>query len=111
VGARGRAAAFRFGAHPRRSHCAAAVDVARGSRVARCKTRALHSSYDGRGAEFERRRGYSFRGTGDDRSPLTLGGGVTLGRFSVDYAYEGFDLLGGATHRFGVRYAAAMRGS
>lgn len=57
------------------------------------------------------RAGYSFRGTGDDRSPLTLGGGVTLGRFSVDYAYEGFDLLGGATHRFGVRYAAAMRGS
>lgn len=56
------------------------------------------------------RAGYSFRGTGDDRSPLTLGGGVSLGRFSVDYAYEGFDLLGGATHRFGVRYAAAMRG-
>jgi hypothetical protein len=57
------------------------------------------------------RAGYSFRGTGDDRSPLTLGGGVTLGRFTVDYAYQGFDLLGGATHRFGVRYAAAMRGS
>ena len=38
---------------------------------------------------------------------MTLGGGVTLGRFTVDYAYEGFELLGGATHRVGIRYAAA----
>lgn len=59
------------------------------------------------GVVLAARAGYALKGSGDDRSPLTLGGGVTLGRFSVDYAYEGFDLLGGATHRVGIRYAAA----
>jgi hypothetical protein len=50
------------------------------------------------------RVGYAIRGTGDDRVPLTAGGGVSLGRIVVDYAYEGFTLLG-ATHRVGVRVA------
>ena len=59
------------------------------------------------GAVLAARAGYALRGSGDDRSPMTVGGGVTLGRFSVDYAYEGFELLGGATHRVGIRYAAA----
>ena len=59
------------------------------------------------GAVLAARAGYALRGSGDDRSPMTLGGGVTLGRFTVDYAYEGFELLGGATHRVGIRYAAA----
>jgi hypothetical protein len=44
--------------------------------------------------------------SGDDRAPLTFGGGLGLGRLVVDYAYEGFDKLGGATHRVGVRFAA-----
>ena len=64
----------------------------------------------GNGTVLSGRAGYSVRGSGDDRSPLTLGGGVTLGRFAVDYAYEGFALLGGATHRVGVRFAAPQRG-
>jgi hypothetical protein len=51
------------------------------------------------------RAGYAFRGAGDDRRPLTVGGGITLARVTVDYAYEGFDLLG-ATHRVGVRFGA-----
>jgi hypothetical protein len=50
------------------------------------------------------RMGYAIRGSGDDRVPLTVGGGVSLGRLVVDYAYEGFTLLG-ATHRVGLRVA------
>jgi hypothetical protein len=48
-------------------------------------------------------------GAGDDRSPLTFGCGLSLGRLVVDYAYESFDLLGGATHRVGVRFAPFAR--
>ncbi len=55
------------------------------------------------------RVGYAFHDSGDDRSPITAGGGITLGRITVDYAYEGFELLGGATHRVGVRFAAPPR--
>lgn len=55
------------------------------------------------------RVGYAFRGTGDDRSPLTAGIGLGFGRITLDYAYEGFDLMGGATHRVGVRLSAAPR--
>jgi hypothetical protein len=61
------------------------------------------------GPVLSARAGYAFTGNGEDRSPLTLGGGVTLGRITVDYAYEGFDALGGATHRVGLRFAAASR--
>jgi hypothetical protein len=50
------------------------------------------------------RMGYAIRGNGDDRVPLTLGGGVSMGRVVIDYAYEGFTLLG-ATHRVGIRVA------
>jgi hypothetical protein len=41
---------------------------------------------------------------------LKVGAGITLGRLQVDYAYEGFDLIGGATNRVGVRFAALPRG-
>ena len=53
------------------------------------------------------RIGYALRSATNDRSPLSLGGGLSLGRLTVDYAYEGFELLGGATHRVGLRFAAA----
>jgi hypothetical protein len=56
------------------------------------------------------RAGFALRGTGDDRRPLTLGGGLTLARVTVDYAYEAFEQLG-ITHRVGVRFAALPRGS
>lgn len=55
------------------------------------------------------RVGYAFRGTGDDRSPLTAGIGLGFGRITLDYAYEGFELMGGATHRVGVRLSAAPK--
>jgi len=56
------------------------------------------------------RAGYAFRNTSDARSPFTAGAGITLGRLQVDYAYESFDLIGGATNRVGVRFAALPRG-
>jgi hypothetical protein len=56
------------------------------------------------------RAGYAFRGSTDARAPFTFGAGVALGRLQVDYAYEGFDLIGGATNRVGVRFAALPRG-
>jgi hypothetical protein len=55
------------------------------------------------------RIGYTIHGNADDRSPVTLGGGVSFGPLTVDYAFQGFEVLGGATHRVGVRYAARAR--
>jgi hypothetical protein len=62
------------------------------------------------GTVLSARAGYAFRGSTDARAPLTVGAGITLGRLQVDYAYEGFDLAGGATNRVGVRFAALPRG-
>lgn len=62
------------------------------------------------GTVISARAGYAFRGSTDARSPFTVGAGITLGRLQVDYAYEGFDLIGGATNRVGVRFAALPRG-
>jgi hypothetical protein len=56
------------------------------------------------------RAGYAFRGSTDARAPFTVGAGITLGKLQVDYAYEGFDVIGGATNRVGVRFAALPRG-
>jgi hypothetical protein len=61
------------------------------------------------GTMLSARVGYAFRGSTDARSPMTVGAGITLGRLQVDYAYEGFDLIGGATNRVGVRFAALPR--
>lgn len=62
------------------------------------------------GTMLSLRAGYAFRSSSDARQPFTAGGGITLGRLEVDYAYEGFDLIGGATSRVGVRFAALPRG-
>jgi hypothetical protein len=61
------------------------------------------------GTVLSARAGYAFRGSTDARAPFTAGAGITLGRLQVDYAYEGFDLIGGATNRVGVRFAALPR--
>jgi hypothetical protein len=61
------------------------------------------------GTLLSARAGYAFRGSTDARAPFTVGAGITLGRLQVDYAYEGFDLIGGATNRVGVRFAALPR--
>ena len=50
------------------------------------------------------RVGYATRSPTSDASRLSLGGGVELGHVHLDYAYQGFDLLGGATHRVGLRW-------
>ena len=42
--------------------------------------------------------------TTSDASRFSLGGGVELGHVHLDYAYQAFDLLGGATHRVGLRW-------
>lgn len=62
------------------------------------------------GTVISARAGYAFRGSTDARAPFTFGAGITLGKLQVDYAYEGFDLIGGATNRVGVRFAALPRG-
>ena len=46
--------------------------------------------------------------SGDARRPLTAGGGLSLGRLTIDYAYEGFDIFG-ATHRVGLRVTPGRR--
>jgi hypothetical protein len=51
------------------------------------------------------RIGYATRSPTSDASRLSVGGGVELGRLHFDYAYQGFDVLGGGTHRIGLRWA------
>jgi hypothetical protein len=59
-----------------------------------------------RGAEFAVRAGYTVHGgAGDDRSPVSFGAGVVMGRLSVDYAMERFTRIDQVTHRIGIRFA------
>ena len=39
-----------------------------------------------------------------DASPVTVGGGLELGRLHLDYAYQGYDAPDGGRHRFGLRW-------
>jgi hypothetical protein len=50
------------------------------------------------------RVGYSTRPTVTDASRWTFGGGIVLGRLALDYAFQGYDALGGGTHRVGIRW-------
>ncbi len=50
------------------------------------------------------RGGLAQAANGSDARGATFGGSVALGRLSVDYGYQGFDALGSASHRVGVRY-------
>ncbi len=49
------------------------------------------------------RAGLLGRPAGSDLSPLSFGGGIRARRFTLDYAYQGFETLGN-THRVGVRW-------
>jgi hypothetical protein len=49
------------------------------------------------------RIGASALASGSDASPVTFGGSVAGRHVGLDYAYQGFDVLG-ATHRVGVRW-------
>ncbi|HEV2672557.1 MAG TPA: hypothetical protein VGU74_15795 [Gemmatimonadales bacterium] len=50
------------------------------------------------------RVGYATRPAVTDASNWTFGGGVVLGRLAMDYAYRSYDVLGGGTHRVGLRW-------
>jgi len=50
------------------------------------------------------RVGYATRAAVTDASRFTFGGGVLIGHLQVDYAFQGYQALGGGTHRVGVRW-------
>ena len=50
------------------------------------------------------RLGYATRPAVTDASRFTFGGGVVLGQLQMDYAFQGYQALGGGTHRVGVRW-------
>lgn len=50
------------------------------------------------------RLGYATRPAVTDASRVTFGGGVVLGRLGMDYAFQGYEALGGGTHRVGLRW-------
>lgn len=69
-------------------------------------TGAAEVSWPGiRGAEFVARAGYTLRGSSDDHWPLSVGAGVVMGRFTVDYGMERFTRIDQVTHRIGLRFA------
>lgn len=50
------------------------------------------------------RIGYATRAAASDASRFTFGGGIVLGRLAMDYAFQAYDVLGGGTHRVGLRW-------
>jgi hypothetical protein len=64
----------------------------------------LEAGLVARGVGLVARAGATGRSTPSDASAVTVGGGVELGRFHLDYAYRGHDALDGERHRFGLRW-------
>ena len=58
-----------------------------------------------RGVGLVGRVGYVTRSPLSAASRWSVGGGVELRRLHLDYAYQGFTLVGGGTHRVGIRWA------
>jgi hypothetical protein len=50
------------------------------------------------------RVGYATKAAVTDASHFSFGGGVVLGRLAMDYAFQGYEALGGGTHRVGLRW-------
>ena len=50
------------------------------------------------------RVGYATRPAVTDASRVTFGAGIVLGRLAIDYAFQAYDVLGGGTHRVGLRW-------
>lgn len=50
------------------------------------------------------RVGYATRPAVTDASRVTFGAGLVLGRLAMDYAFQAYDVLGGGTHRVGLRW-------
>ncbi|HVZ47496.1 MAG TPA: hypothetical protein VG916_01820 [Gemmatimonadaceae bacterium] len=59
----------------------------------------------GTGTAVTGRAGYTLAPGSDDHAPVSLGLGVALGSFTLDYAFERFRTIGQVTHRVGLRYA------
>jgi hypothetical protein len=57
------------------------------------------------GVGFVGRVGYGTGSPTSDASRWSLGGGLELRHLHLDYAYQNFALLGGGTHRVGIRWA------
>ena len=58
-----------------------------------------------RGVGLVGRIGFVTRSPTSAASRWSVGGGIELRRLHFDYAYQGYDVVGGATHRFGIRWA------
>jgi hypothetical protein len=57
------------------------------------------------GLALAARAGVRGRGSsGEDVSPFSFGGGLAKGHVALDYAYESFRTIGGASHRVGLRW-------
>lgn len=54
---------------------------------------------------FALRAAWTARPEDEDRSGLSVGGGIQLRNLTLDYGWQRFDLLGGSTHRFGARWS------
>ena len=64
----------------------------------------LEAGVVARGVGLVARVGATGHSAPSDASPITVGGGVELGRLHLDYAYQGYDALDGGRHRFGLRW-------
>ena len=54
------------------------------------------------GVVLTARLGVQDRPQGSTANRLTIGGGVRGGHLGVDYAYQGYEIVGGAAHRVGA---------
>jgi hypothetical protein len=51
------------------------------------------------------RIGYVTRSPTSAESRWSVGGGLRVGKVDIDYAYQAYDLVGGPTHRVGMRWS------
>ena len=58
----------------------------------------------GNGVVLTARLGVQDRPEGSAANRLTIGGGVRGGHVGLDYAYQGYETVGGAAHRVGARW-------
>jgi hypothetical protein len=65
---------------------------------------ALEGGVVTRGVGVLGRAGFAAGRAPSDRQDLVYGGGIVLHALRIDYAYQGFDAVGSASHRFGVRW-------
>jgi hypothetical protein len=64
----------------------------------------LEGGLVGRGLGLVGRLGFVTRSPTSAASRLSFGGGIELRRLHFDYAYQSYELVGGGTHRLGLRW-------